>query len=66
MSELIKSYYDNAQLFLAAYATLSPGSISAISLVDANNGFSQSLANTFALRYTVLDQGQKKVSGTIV
>jgi Ca2+-binding RTX toxin-like protein len=56
MSELINSYYDNAQLSLAAYFTLSPGPISASALVNADNGFSQSMADVFALRYTVLDQ----------
>ena len=57
MSEPLKTYYDYAQVSLAAYANLSAGMSAPdykSALVEA--GFSETLADQFSSRYRILDQ----------
>ena len=56
MSEELKTYYDFAQFSLAAYFPLPPGPITAATLVNEVNGFSQGSAAKFTSQYVVLDQ----------
>lgn len=60
---LINTYYNNAELSVAAYADLAPGEPDTQELEDEDVGMSSAQAKEFAENWVVLDQQENTDSG---